>query len=65
MESVSIGDRPLVEGWTGDTSTVNQEGSCPHCSGHGTTVWHSGSPCPKVRAIEYHRNGAIKRIEYK
>ena len=38
---------------------------CPYCSGAGTTVWHGGGPCPNVKAIEYHENGQIKRIEFR
>jgi hypothetical protein len=32
---------------------------CGHCG-----FWHQG-PCPNVKAIEYHRNGSVKRIEYR
>lgn len=38
-------------------------GGCPHCSTLAQTVIHSG-PCPHVKAVEYHPNGTIKRIEY-
>lgn len=31
---------------------------CPHC-GFG----HTGS-CPRIKAIEYHQNGTVKRVEY-
>lgn len=31
---------------------------CEHCNNS-----HSG-PCPRVKAIEYHENGAVKRVEY-
>jgi len=37
---------------------------CPHCSGGGTQVYHQGA-CPKIKGIEYHPNGTIKKIEYK
>lgn len=31
---------------------------CPHCGLiHETT-------CPRIRAIEYHPNGAVKRVEF-
>ncbi len=34
--------------------------ACPHCG-----KWHIGTgPCPRIRAIEYHPNGIIKRVEY-
>lgn len=32
--------------------------SCEHCG-----VIHAG-PCPRIKAIEYHETGTIKRIEY-
>lgn len=32
---------------------------CPHCGGS-----HSGE-CHRIKAIEYHENGQIKRVEYK
>lgn len=33
--------------------------SCPYCGGsHATT-------CHLIKAIEYHANGAIKRVEFK
>jgi hypothetical protein len=31
---------------------------CPHCANY-----HAGR-CPEVRAIEYHQDGSIKRVEY-
>lgn len=34
---------------------------CPHC---GRNTLHLG-PCPNIKAIEYHPNGTIKRIEYR
>ena len=36
---------------------------CPWCSGPWNQVYHSGV-CPRVRAIDYHPNGMIKRIEF-
>ena len=32
---------------------------CGHCG-----FWHQ-PPCSKIKAIEYHPNGSIKRIEYR
>lgn len=31
---------------------------CGHCG-----LWHNGT-CQKIKAIEYHENGTVKRIEY-
>jgi hypothetical protein len=31
--------------------------SCPYCG----MWWHSGM-CPRIKAIEYHPNGQIKRV---
>ena len=47
-----------------DTTTTQPIGACGHCSGNGQWTIHAGT-CPKVKAIEYHPNGAIKRIEFK
>ena len=33
---------------------------CNHCGNS-----HNGMTCPRVKAIEYHENGTIKRIEFK
>lgn len=37
-------------------------GACPHCSGPFSATIHSGA-CPRVKAIEYHPDGAVKRVE--
>lgn len=34
---------------------------CPHCGGMAI---HMG-PCPNIKAIEYHPDGSIKRVEYR
>ena len=39
-------------------------GACPYCSTPTVASYHSGS-CPRVRAIEYHPDGSVKRIEFK
>lgn len=31
---------------------------CGHCGG-----WHSGA-CPRVKSIEYHRDGTVAKVEY-
>ncbi len=50
--------------WYGSTRPAwVPTGSCPHCSAGGTFVIHYG-PCPRVRAIEYFSDGAIKRVEF-
>ena len=38
-------------------------GACPYCSGPTSATFHGGSGCPRVAAIEYHPNGAVKRVE--
>lgn len=40
-------------------------GKCPWCSGANGYVIHNSGVCPKVKAIEYHPNGSIKRVEFK
>lgn len=32
---------------------------CPYCA-----TGHEGA-CPKVKAIEYHPNGTVRRVEFK
>lgn len=44
--------------WT-KTTNVKLDGLCGWCNGY-----HSGR-CPKVKAIEYHPNGTVKRVEFK
>lgn len=34
------------------------DGKCGHCGGY-----HIGT-CPRVKAVEYHPNGTVKRVEY-
>lgn len=46
------------------TTTLNLAGSCPHCSGPYNQIVHTG-PCPRIKSIEYHPNGTIKRVEYR
>lgn len=45
------------------TATELQEACspCPYCGTYGHTMFR----CPEVVAIEYHPNGAIKRIEFR
>lgn len=31
---------------------------CGHCGG-----WHEGI-CPRIKSVEYHSNGTVRRIEY-
>ena len=38
-------------------------GACPWCSSTYSATFHSGR-CPKVRAIEYHPDGRVKRVEF-
>ena len=33
--------------------------TCQHCGGI-----HVTSQCPRVKAIEYHKNGRVKRVEF-
>lgn len=45
-----------------ETTAVLSYG-CPHCSSSSVQVYHSGK-CPKVKAIEYHKDGTVKRVEF-
>lgn len=47
-----------------DTS-VDPTGSCPYCSRGDYYVYHYGGVCPKVRAIEYHPDGTVKKVEFR
>lgn len=33
--------------------------SCSYCG-----MYHPGIACPRVKAIEYHANGTVKRVEF-
>jgi hypothetical protein len=37
-------------------------GACPWCSSPTSATFHPGA-CPRVKAIEYHENGTVKRVE--
>ena len=37
---------------------------CPHCSNGNIKIAHTGI-CPKIKAIEYYRDGSIKRLVFK
>lgn len=39
------------------------QGGCPYCSGPSQAVFHGGT-CPLVKAIEYHPDGGVKRVEF-
>ena len=47
--------------WTGPFAPGS--GICPWCSAGNIRVAHGG-PCPYVKAIEYHPNGTVKRVEF-
>lgn len=44
------------------TSAIGVKG-CPYCSSESVQVYHTGK-CPKVKAIEYHPDGTVKRVEF-
>lgn len=44
---------------------LSMPGACPHCSGPFRYVTHGGSACPRIKAVEYHPNGAVKRVEFR
>lgn len=46
------------------TTTVKPPNACPYCSSETQYVFHQGW-CPKIKSIEYHPNGTIKKIELK
>ena len=38
-------------------------GACLYCSSESQQISHGGK-CPKVKAIEYHPDGSVKRVEF-
>lgn len=56
-----IGVWDVVQAYGG---ALGLPGACPYCSSAHQAVMHSGA-CPRVRAIEYHPNGTVKRIEFR
>lgn len=55
----TIIDDPPQWPWVPNTTSAPQPQQCDHCG-----QWHQGQ-CPRIKAIEYHENGRIKRVEYK
>jgi hypothetical protein len=37
-------------------------GACRYCSSSIQATFHSGA-CPRIRSIEYHQDGTVKRVE--
>ena len=53
-----------MNGITGSDITIGiSSSSCPYCGTDFSVVYHFGGMCPKVKAIEYFPNGAVKRVE--
>ena len=44
-------------------TTVTMGDGCPYCSSESCQVYHQGK-CPKVKSIEYHEDGTVKRVEF-
>lgn len=57
MSEAGIYDLAAVTG-----TSMNLAGACPYCSSPHTATFHSGA-CPRLKAIEYHPNGTVKRVE--
>lgn len=47
----------------GSTSTAPQSSPCQWCSNGNQQIYHYGT-CPRVKAIIYHPNGNVKRVEF-
>jgi hypothetical protein len=39
------------------------EQPCQYCSNGCQQIYHGGK-CPKVKSIEYHENGTVKKVEF-
>jgi hypothetical protein len=50
--------------WTSSTSVCRPDTVCPYCSDDFSWTTHVGV-CPKVKAFEYHKDGTLKRVEFK
>ena len=52
--------------WTfpSDTSVTMVGNWCEYCSSELSKVYHTGI-CPKIKSIEYHPNGNVKRIVFR
>ena len=46
-----------------ETTNTLQKNGCPYCSSDTVQVYHHGK-CPKVKSIEYHENGSVKKVEF-
>ena len=47
------------QNWSPPSGTASGDGGmCQHCG-----MGHTGA-CPRVKTIEYHQNGTVKRVEY-
>lgn len=57
MSGIGVNDVAAVYG-----AALSIPGACGYCSSPHSAVIHGG-PCPRVKAIEYHPNGAVKRVE--
>ena len=44
-------------------TTAGGSPPCHWCSAGGTLIYHNG-PCPRVKSVEYHKNGTIKKVEF-
>jgi hypothetical protein len=49
---------------TSTSTLLTSPGGCPWCSSTLNIVLHGGGPCPRVKSIEYHPDGTIKRVEF-
>lgn len=43
-------------------TSLSLPGACGYCSSPFSAIYHAG-PCPRIRAIEYHPCGTVKRVE--
>lgn len=62
---LDIGNQSWVSSVGNVTTACEPTGYCPWCSqpSFGSWVYHGGH-CPKVKSIEYHPKGSVKRVEF-
>ena len=58
-------DREGIDLVDHNITSIEQYGHCPYCSNPPYHfVYHAGTQCPKIKAIEYYPDGRVKRIEF-
>ena len=46
------------------TSLTPKDAPCPYCSNAIMPMFHLGGLCPKIKSVEYFKDGTIKKLEF-